>query len=628
MILHDNETAVDLLYYESIASTITELISDSSNEPITVGVHGDWGAGKSSILAMIQQKYLGDENVLCLHFNGWLFQGFDDAKLVLLEKVITEVQDAQSTPSKAKDLAKTLLRRINWLKVAKTASNTAYSIATGLPSPELITNLKKSAANIIENPLEALSADNLQEMAQPFSDFINQESEDTPSIAGEMHAFREEFEKLLSEAKVDKLVVLIDDLDRCLPTTTIETLEAIRLFLFVPNTAFIVAADEAMIEYAVKQHFPDLPNTVGALSYARNYLEKLIQVPFRIPALGPTETLTYTALLLTLRSLGENSEGFRELKKASKEAIKKPWLGQSLSPNQIKEAIDDPDQLSKVLESLSLSEQIGPILSEGTEGNPRQIKRFINSLMLREQIAKARGFSKEISTSVLAKIMLIEYFSSEFYREVGDWVNNTTDGKPPELAQLEKAKGKSDESSSTSNLKQDEWKKRWSRISPTLDKVDLRPYLFITRDKKNRYGPTLQLGHLQDLAENLLGSDMTVAGLKAEIQNLGTPEAEKLFQYLSTTVINSGNLQDQPPGFSGLKAIIKTHTFLQDRYCSLLEGLEVKQLGTWIAQPIEHLSDDPSKSKYIQILTTWSEQTENTALALTASQNIKIGKKG
>lgn len=58
----------------------------------------------------------------------------------------------------------------------------------------------------------------------------------------EIQALRDDFEETL-EALGVTLVVLIDDLDRCLPETTISTLEAIRLFLFLRNTAFVVAAD-------------------------------------------------------------------------------------------------------------------------------------------------------------------------------------------------------------------------------------------------------------------------------------------------------------------------------------------------------------------------------------------------
>jgi hypothetical protein len=52
------------------------------------------------------------------------------------------------------------------------------------------------------------------------------------------------------------------------------------------------------IEYSVRKHFPELPETTGPRDYARSYLEKLIQVPFRIPALGETETRIYVTLLL------------------------------------------------------------------------------------------------------------------------------------------------------------------------------------------------------------------------------------------------------------------------------------------------------------------------------------------
>src|SRR3546814_6219882 len=73
MIVADNETAVDLLYYEAIAKTVVRLVSEKSDEPLSVGVHGDWGAGKSSVLMMVEEAF-SDDRVLCVRFNGWLFQ--------------------------------------------------------------------------------------------------------------------------------------------------------------------------------------------------------------------------------------------------------------------------------------------------------------------------------------------------------------------------------------------------------------------------------------------------------------------------------------------------------------------------------------------------------------------------
>jgi len=98
MILTDNETRVDLLNNEAIATTIIALLREQPTRPITIGVHGDWGAGKSSILEMIEAGLDGKDDTLCLKFNGWRFQGFEDAKIALIEGIVTG-QDVPLIPT-------------------------------------------------------------------------------------------------------------------------------------------------------------------------------------------------------------------------------------------------------------------------------------------------------------------------------------------------------------------------------------------------------------------------------------------------------------------------------------------------------------------------------------------------
>ena len=99
MHLIDNETKVDLLNNEPIAATVVKLLRESAGTAITVGLHGDWGAGKSSLLAMIEAAFVDDKDVVCLRFNGWLFQGFEDAKVVLLEGIVSElIRSVRSAP--------------------------------------------------------------------------------------------------------------------------------------------------------------------------------------------------------------------------------------------------------------------------------------------------------------------------------------------------------------------------------------------------------------------------------------------------------------------------------------------------------------------------------------------------
>ena len=74
MILSDNETKIDLLNNEAIAQTVLALIRESNDQPISIGIHGDWGAGKSSILEMIENAIDSEadgKRYSCIRFNGW-----------------------------------------------------------------------------------------------------------------------------------------------------------------------------------------------------------------------------------------------------------------------------------------------------------------------------------------------------------------------------------------------------------------------------------------------------------------------------------------------------------------------------------------------------------------------------
>lgn len=71
----DNETDVDLLRYTYLASSVSRIVRSERLLPTTVGVFGDWGSGKSSLLRMIRADLEKDPGVMCLTFDGWLFEG-------------------------------------------------------------------------------------------------------------------------------------------------------------------------------------------------------------------------------------------------------------------------------------------------------------------------------------------------------------------------------------------------------------------------------------------------------------------------------------------------------------------------------------------------------------------------
>src|SRR5436309_15585181 len=148
MILSDNETKIDLLNNEAIAKTIVMLLRERPEHPVTIGVHGDWGAGKSSVLEMIEVALNADDRVLCLKFNGWRFQGFEDAKIALIEGIVTGLIEKRPVFGKATDVAKDLFRRIDWLKVAKHAGGLAFTAFTGVPTPDQVTAITSGLQHI------------------------------------------------------------------------------------------------------------------------------------------------------------------------------------------------------------------------------------------------------------------------------------------------------------------------------------------------------------------------------------------------------------------------------------------------------------------------------------------------
>src|ERR1019366_4329971 len=282
MILSDNETKVDLLNNEPIAKTIVALLRKHPDHPITIGVHGDWGAGKSSILEMIEAELSEQDRVLCLKFNGWRFQGFEDAKIALIEGIVTGLLDKRPLLTKATASVKEIFRRIDLLKLAKRAGGlavAAYGAYTG--NPHLgIAGLVGTLEGTLSDPAN-FTKENVQAAITGAKDLLKDGSH-TTNVPDEIAGFRKAFDDLLKDAGIDQLIVLIDDLDRCLPDTAIETLEAVRLFVFTSRTAFVVAADEAMIEYAVRKHFPDLvwskiSNALKRLGFqSHNFLAQLL----------------------------------------------------------------------------------------------------------------------------------------------------------------------------------------------------------------------------------------------------------------------------------------------------------------------------------------------------------------
>ena len=115
------------------------------------------------------------------------------------------------------------------------------------------------------------------------------------------HQFENTFNQALRLVLGDKgrLVVFVDDLDRCLPEKSIEILETIKLFLEVEGTVFVLGMDKEVIERGIEARYHALFQRV--LSDERielpirgdAYLQKIVQIPFYLPPMGEEDIAGY-----------------------------------------------------------------------------------------------------------------------------------------------------------------------------------------------------------------------------------------------------------------------------------------------------------------------------------------------
>ena len=94
---NDIDTCIDLIDFNHLVNAVKRIIENDDLIPCTIGIFGDWGSGKSSLMRMVEESYQGDEEILTVKFNGWLFEGYEDAKSVLMGTILEEITSKQKS---------------------------------------------------------------------------------------------------------------------------------------------------------------------------------------------------------------------------------------------------------------------------------------------------------------------------------------------------------------------------------------------------------------------------------------------------------------------------------------------------------------------------------------------------
>ena len=269
-------------------------------------------------------------------------------------------------------------------------------------------------AGLAAKHIVTLSAPTLDELDSLLTD--DKDAGNQPSSESVSRDFRSEFEELVAGLDGQLVVVLVDDLDRSMPEQVPEILQAIRLFLSVSGTAFVLATDERVVRDAIRIRYPHAAAT-SETDLPSEYLEKIVQVPVRIPPVGPAEAESYLNLLVAQRHL--SAKQMADCLAKAKEVRASGSVSVSMNLGLAREAIGDVGEDAE--REFALMGRVSRLLAVGLKGNPRQLKRYLNAMEMRWSTATRRRL--DLDRGVLAKLMVLEYAEPARYKELHRWVS-------------------------------------------------------------------------------------------------------------------------------------------------------------------------------------------------------------
>ena len=539
----DNASQIDMLFYKPYAEIVSDIAVETDRDPLTIGVFGLWGAGKSTLLNLISQNYKDKSEIICVTINAWMFESYEDAKIAIMESLLRELEDTVPD-QEVKKKFRSLLKKIDFLKVGtkfvSTAAPIIASVASGTPIP-LLLNLPQNAKEI-GNTIKNIS-DSVQDIKEKY---IKDDAAKTDSVVNNVRKFREDFQSALEDEKIKRVVVLIDDLDRCQPDRIIETLEAVKLFLSVDKTTFIVAADENVIQYAIKKKYPKIDNFDIELD--KEYIEKIIQLPIQIPELSSKDIQNYLLLLVMQRYL--KNENFEKLI-ATIEERKLMIRETPINFEQIEEIIKDDEDCykdgmkSECQEVVEVILKIRAIVAHTLKGNPRQAKRFLNTFITKRQLSKLY-YGDELDMSVMAKLLVLNKLSPELFNTLNEW--NSSYDTENEKFKLMRQQIDNDDNDNKSEFYK--WHKppikAWVKCEPVeFESINLDKYFYLTREILNKQDDIES--NLSEVSRNILEriGKFNPGLAKGIINNMKQLSQEDLEDVMNVVIkkIVSGNIE-------------------------------------------------------------------------------------
>jgi len=385
-LLDDLPSDRDALDFEPYVATLADIIkSPSTRTPLTIGVFGTWGSGKTSLMRMVRNKL--PESFRTAWFDAWKYEKETTLWRTLLLQVLAALKGAvpKNKPEdleELSDLETALYQPVDREKVGGlTIDGSKFIKGVSQGAVEIALDFFPGASVLADLLKEKVWNSEGEEHEAALNKILSAIRRERSQVHIEQVQFLEQFharfnslvDKYIEKKKL-RLVVFVDDLDRCLPEKAVEVLEAIKLFVDVPGCVFVLGLDQEVIARGIEikyREFGLAPGAEGDEAQKRfvidgaRYLEKIIQLPFQIPP----------------------------IERGDMGAFVKGLVGEWPHPAC-------PD-----------------VFAEGLGENPRQVKRTVNVFLLLWQLAdkrkeKLQGLIKPIR---LAKIVALQHIYPELY---------------------------------------------------------------------------------------------------------------------------------------------------------------------------------------------------------------------
>jgi hypothetical protein len=303
--------AEDLLNRKASVEALAALLhEDALDTPMIVGIQGDWGSGKTSVMQLLMEHL--QSAGLCIWFDAWrygterlaIWRGLVATLVESVSKALiasgTNAEIVQELTALTDQLYRSLTEvvagrlQVNWKEAIPWLTGTVARLAGAGP---LIDALKVfNLAGAATAAFKELKAEDADKAAR----FIEREhTEHYKAQIQSVEQFREALREIISDYALKdtpwhRLFLFVDDLDRCLPDVALELIEAIKLFFNFEHCVYVFAMDRRLVAEAVRVRYQELAGPNGILPFdPGDYVDKIVQIPFTLPPLSTGQMKSY-----------------------------------------------------------------------------------------------------------------------------------------------------------------------------------------------------------------------------------------------------------------------------------------------------------------------------------------------